>query len=293
MFETFATRRIETRDATIYLAVGGEGPPLLLLHGCPQTHIMWRKIAPALAERYTVVAPDLRGYGGSSKPRGRPDHSNYAFRAMAQDQVAVMSALGFERFAAIGHDRGARVLHRMALDHPDRLETMALLDILPTTTLYEHMNQTFALEYWEWIFFVQAADMPERMISTEVDAFLVHEMGPLRSHGVIEEEAWQAYRQALDTPDKAHGCCEDYRAAASIDLTHDYADLDHKVRCPILLLWGQRNPVWQGFDMLGTWRTRAESVEGEPIAAGHYLAEEAPGATLERLLAFLGKTWPE
>lgn len=286
MFEHFDRRQLDTTEATINLVVGGDGPPLLLLHGCPQTHVMWRKVAPALAERYTVVAPDLRGYGESAKPRGTPDHANYSFRAMAQDQVEVMSALGFERFMAAGHDRGARVLHRMALDHADRVERIALLDILPTLTLYEHMNKDFAIAYWEWSFLVQPADMPELMISTQVEAFFAHELGPLRANGTIEQEAWDAYVRSLDTPEKAHGTCEDYRAGASIDLAHDRADLDRKVRCPLLVLWGEQNSVWERFDIIEVWRTRAENVEGAPISCGHYLAEEAPGETLARLLKF-------
>ena len=286
MIPGFEQRRIDTSEASINLAIGGDGPPLLLLHGCPETHIMWRKIAPQLAERFTVVAPDLRGYGESSIPRGAPDHANYAFRAMAGDMVEVMETLGFDKFSAAGHDRGARVLHRMALDSPESLERIALLDILPTLTLYENLDKDFVLNYWIWVFHVQPPDMPERMISSEIGAYLENEMGRLRRNGVIEPKVWAAYTRALDTPEKAHGTCEDYRAAASIDLDHDRQDLDRKITCPVLVLWGEQNAVWERFGMIDVWRERAEEVTGFPLPCGHYLPEEAPEETLQHLLDF-------
>lgn len=286
MFEGFNQRQIVTSGASINLVIGGEGPPLLLLHGCPQTHIMWRKIAPALGEQFTVIAPDLRGYGESSIPEGEPDHANYSFRAMARDMVEVMEQLGFETFMAAGHDRGARTLHRMALDHPDRLGRMALLDILPTVTLYDNLDKDFATSYWIWTFLIQNAPLPERMISSQIDTYLDNELGHLRDSGAIEPEAWALYRAALDTPDKVHGTCEDYRAAASIDLDHDRADMDRRVTCPMLVLWGEENTVWDRFDMLAVWRDRAKQVEGQGLPCGHYLPEEAPEETLRHLTSF-------
>lgn len=286
MFEGFERRFIDTSEITINLVIGGEGPPLLLLHGCPETHIMWRKIAPSLAEQFTVVAPDLRGYGDSSSPRGEPDHSNYSFRVMAQDMVEVMSLLGHKHFMAAGHDRGARVLHRMALDSPERLDRVALLDILPTVTMYDQIDKEFALSYWIWSFLTQPADMPERMISSQIDAYMENELGHLRQSGVIEPQAWNHYRQALATPEKVHGVCEDYRAAASIDLDHDRMDLNRSIACPVLVLWGKKNPVWDRFDMIGVWQERADNVAGCPLSCGHYLPEEAPDETLKYLQNF-------
>lgn len=286
MFDHFDHRRIDTSGATINLVVGGSGPPLLLLHGCPETHIMWRKIAPDLAKYFTVIAPDLRGYGDSSKPRGKPDHSNYSFRAMAQDMTEVMTSLGFDTFRAAGHDRGARVLHRMALDSPDRLEKIALLDILPTLTLYEKIDKDFAINYWIWSFLVQPADMPELMISSQIDAYMEHELGHLRQNGIIDQQAWDIYVQALDTPGKVHGTCEDYRAAASIDLDYDRMNLHQKISCPVLVLWGDQNPVWDRFNMIEVWRERADHINGAPVSCGHYLPEEAPAETCGHLQAF-------
>jgi haloacetate dehalogenase len=291
LLESFATHDIQVTDATIHCQVGGSGRPLLLLHGCPQTHVMWHKVAPALANHFTVVASDLRGYGDSSKPRGLPDHSNYSFRAMATDQVEVMTSLGFKSFSAVGHDRGARVLHRMALDQPETLTRVALLDILPTSFLYAHADRDFAAKYWEWFFFIQAHDFPEQMLSGNPEALLRYELGALADRGVVVPEAWREYLRVLSSPDAMHGMCEDYRAGASIDLEHDAADASRKILCPLMALWGNQNPVWRRFDMLEVWRKYAESVIGCGLDAGHYLAEEAPAAVLAHLLAFLsGRT---
>jgi haloacetate dehalogenase len=287
LFENFATYDIQVTDATIHCRVGGRGPPLLLLHGCPQTHVMWHKTVPALAKHFTVIASDLRGYGDSSKPRGLPDHSNYSFRTMAFDQVALMASLGFKSFSAVGHDRGARVLHRMALDHPDTMARVALLDILPTAFLYAQTDREFATSYWEWFFFIQGRDFPEQVLSGNPESFLRYEIGYLVDQGVIPPEAWRDYLRVLSSRDAMHGMCEDYRAGASIDLAHDAADAGRKVLCPFMVLWGNRNPVWQRFNMLEVWRRHAESVVGCGIDAGHYLAEEAPEAALANLLPFL------
>ena len=287
MFEGFETLRVDTAEATIHCRVGGEGPPLLLLHGCPETHLMWHKLAGALAQRFTVVAGDLRGYGDSSKPRGGPDHSNYSFRAMASDQRRLMAALGFQRFLAAGHDRGARVLHRMALDHAEALERMVLLDILPTLVLYEKTDAQFATAYWEWFFFVQQPDFPERLLAADPDAFLEHELGNLVADGTIPPAVWEEYRRVLSDPEAMHGMCEDYRAGASIDLEHDRADAGRRISCPVQVLWGSQNPIWQRFDMLAIWREFASAVTGRAIDSGHYIVEEAPDAALAAMLPFL------
>jgi len=286
-FENFRPQLVDVGDATIRCRIGGDGPPLLLLHGCPQTHLMWHKLAPVLARHFTVVAGDLRGYGDSSKPRGLPDHSNYSFRAMATDQVELMARLGFSTFSAVGHDRGARVLHRMALDFPDVLQRMALLDILPTTVLYEQADRDFATSYWEWFFFIQRDGFPERLLSLDPEAFLRYEFGHLVDDGTIAGDIWAEYLRVLQDSAAMHGMCEDYRAGASIDLTHDAGDAGRQVELPMLLLWRALNPVWRRFDVLDVWRRFAKDVTGQPIKAGHYLAEEAPDQVLAALLPFL------
>jgi len=248
---------------------------------------MWHKVAPALALHFTVVASDLRGYGDSSKPAGAADHANYSFRAMADDQIEVMSSLGFGTFSAVGHDRGARVLHRMALDHPKTLRRIALLDILPTAFLYAQTDRTFATSYWEWFFFVQRPDFPEKVLSGNTAAFLRHEIGDLVDNGAISQEAWSEYLRVLSTESAMHSMCEDYRAAATIDLEHDAADFDRQILCPLMVLWGNRNPIWERFDNLEVWRRFAMTVIGCAIQSGHYLAEEAPNEVVAKLLPFL------
>jgi haloacetate dehalogenase len=290
LFEGFENHRVDTTQTTINCRVGGAGPPLLVLHGCPQTHLMWHKLVPTLARRFTVVASDLRGYGDSSKPRGAADHTNYSFRAMAADQHELMATLGFERFSAVGHDRGARVLHRMALDQPDILDRLVLLDILPTTVLYDHADAQFAQAYWEWFFFVQRPDFPERVLSADPERFLRHELGDLVDNGTIPQTVWGEYLRVLDSELAMHTMCEDYRAGASIDLQHDRADADLRIACPVQILWGARNPIWERFDMLAIWRAHARAVQGAPIDSGHYLPEEAPDATLKAILPFLSQT---
>ncbi len=287
LFDQFTSRDIQVSGARIHCRVGGSGPPLLLLHGCPQTHVMWHKLAPSLSRRFTVVASDLRGYADSSKPRGSVGHENYSFRAMASDQLELMSSLGFEHFSAVGHDRGARVLHRMALDRADALDRVVLLDILPTAFLYAQTDRSFATRYWEWFFFVQEYDFPEKLLSGNPEAFLRYELGEWVDNGVIVPEAWSEYLRALSNPTAMHGMCEDYRAGATIDLEHDAADSGQPVRCPLMVLWGDENPVWRRFNMLEVWRQFAPTVVGSAIRAGHYLAEEAPDQVLAKLLPFL------
>jgi len=294
MFDGFTQRRILCADGVeINAVVGGSGPPVLLLHGCPQTSVTWRGVAPTLAERFTVVATDLRGYGSSSHPVGRADHSNYSFRVMARDQLQVMEALGFPRFRVAGHDRGGRVAHRLALDHPDRIQQAAVLDILPTLTLYDHADRTFASAYWEWFFFTQRVDFPESLITAAPESFLRYELGHLVERGAITADAWEAYSQAIANPRAVHGMCEDYRAGATVDLQHDRLDLDRRIECPLLVIWGTENIVWSRFDMLAVWRERARTVYGTGVPCGHYLPEEEPEITTELLDKFFSCSSPE
>jgi haloacetate dehalogenase len=288
VFENFATRRIETSGAEIHLRFGGSGPPLLLLHGYPQTHVMWHKVAPALAERFTVVAADLRGYGDSSKPPGGERHEAYSKRAMARDQVEVMAALGFERFSVVGHDRGARVTHRMALDHPARVEKAAVLDIAPTKTMYERTDKAFATAYYHWFFLIQPFDLPERLIGADPDFYLERKIGAWgKTENAFGPEALAEYKRCFRNPETIHASCEDYRAAAGIDLEHDAEDLDRKLACPLLVLWGAKGVVARSYDVLAVWRERARQVSGRALPCGHFLPEEAPEDTLAALLAFL------
>lgn len=269
----------------------GSGPPLLLLHGFPQTSACWRNVAPALAERFTVVAADLRGYGRSSKPKGGGDHAAYSKRAMAADQVAVMRALGHERFRLVGHDRGGRVAHRLALDHPEAVERLAVLDICPTAAMYAATNQAFATAYYHWFFLIQPADFPERMIANDTHHYVRTTLASwCKTEGTFDEPILRHYVEALFDPMAIHGACEDYRAAATIDLVHD-AESDAagmKLTMPMLVLWGSLGTVGKMFDVLATWREKSNApVSGHAIDCGHFLPEEAPGATLKGLLDFL------
>ena len=275
-------------NVTIRAAVAGEGAPLLLLHGHPQTHVTWRKIAPALAERFTVVAADLRGYGDSSKPAGDERHVTYSKRAMAADQVAVMRALEHERFAVVGHDRGGRVGHRMALDHAGAVERLAVFDIAPTATMYARADKAFATRYFWWFFLIQPHPLPERMILGDVEYFLrEHVERQNKIPGATEPDAFAEYLRCYRSPEGVHAVCEDYRASATIDLEHDAADVDGRVEVPLLALWGARGVVGQTYDVLETWREKATDVRGRALECGHTLQEEAPDETLAELLAFL------
>src|SRR6185295_9895140 len=245
---------------------GGSGPPLLLLHGNPLTHVMWHKIAPRLAEEFTVVAADLRGYGDSSKPDGGPDHAGYSKRAMAHDQVEMMSQLGFDSFFVAGHDRGGRVAHRMALDHPDRVRRLAVLDIVPTRRLYADSTREFATAYFWWFFLIQPAPLPETLIGNSVEFWLSEKLGKA-APGAITSAAFTEYLRCFRNVETIHASCEDYRAAASIDLVHDDADIHRKVECPLLALWGERGPMHQLYDVAATWRERATTVTGKSLPA--------------------------
>ncbi|HEX6483958.1 MAG TPA: alpha/beta hydrolase [Ktedonobacteraceae bacterium] len=288
MFDTFEHTQVDTSGATIHLVKKGERFPLLLLHGYPQTHVMWHKIAPRLAEHFTVVAPDLRGYGDSSKPEDGPDHSTYSKRAMAQDLVEVMDTLGYQEFFVVGHDRGGRAAHRMALDHPHRVKKLVVLDIAPTYTMYKSTDKAFATAYYHWFFLIQPYDLPERLIGSQPEYYLRR---CLTSWGAdptaFAPEAVAEYIRCFSNPATIHASCEDYRAAATVDLQHDEADLDRKVTCPLLALWSERGVVGRRYNVLETWHERANDVSGKALPGGHFLPEEAPEETYEALLGFL------
>jgi haloacetate dehalogenase len=288
VFEGFRQQRYSIGEISVNARIGGSGPPLLLLHGYPQTHVMWHKIAPGLAERFTVVAADLRGYGDSDKPSSDARHEPYCKRTMARDMVNLMSRLGFEIFTVAGHDRGARVTHRMALDHPGRVRKAALLDIAPTRTMFMQTDMAFATAYYHWFFLIQPFDLPERLIGSDPDYYLEKKIGAWsRIEGCFAPEALAEYQRCFRDRDAIHATCEDYRAAATIDLEHDEADLDRKVTCPLLVLWGERGVIGRTYDMPAVWRERADDVRGKGLDCGHFLPEEAPEETLEELLAFL------
>jgi haloacetate dehalogenase len=289
VFDEFQRARIATSTAEINLVQGGSGPPVLLLHGAPQSHVMWHRIAPGLARRFTVVASDLRGYGDSSKPSGGGDHSDYSFRAMAQDQVEVMRELGFERFALVGHDRGARVAHRLVLDHPEAVERVALLDIIPTDYVYAHVDRALATAYFHWFFLILPEPMPEKMIQPVAVDFLRWSLGAFAGPHIFDPEAMSEYERCFNDPSTIHGLCEDYRAAAGIDLLHHAEDRDRRIPCPVQLLWGARSVVGTLYDPLEVWREYASDVRGAALDAGHFLAEERPEETLGALQGFLGE----
>ena len=291
MFAAFESRRIETSEVEVNLVIGGSGPPVLLLHGYPQTLSMWHLVAPVLADRFTVVAADLRGYGDSSKPESGPGHARYSKRAMAQDQVEAMAALGFESFAVVGHDRGGRVAHRMALDHAERVTRLAVLDIVPTHAVFANVSQALATSYYHWFFLIQPFDFPERLIGADPDYYLEHKLGSWSAgDSIFAPEAMAEYRRCFRDPATIHASCEDYRAAATIDLEHDEADLDRRIACPLLALWGDQGRIVQLFDVPETWRDRASDVRGRALHSGHFPAEEAPQETAAELLAFLVPT---
>lgn len=273
----------------VALSVAGSGPPILLLHGHPQTHVTWHKVAPGLVSAgYAVVAADLRGYGDSEKPPGGENHFNYSKRAMALDQVEVMRSLGFPRFVVIGHNRGARVAHRMALDHPEAVDRLAVIDIAPTATMYGRTNKEFATRYFWWFFLIQPYDLPERMIGSDPEYFLRrHLAGQMKTPGAVNEAVIQEYLRCYRDPATIHAICEDYRAAASIDLEHDAADAGRMVTAPLLALWGAKGTVGALYDVLATWREKALDVRGRALDCGHSLQEEMPQETLAELLAFL------
>ena len=277
----FEARRITTAGATIHVRTAGSGPPLLLLHGFPQTNVTWHKIAPQLAQRFTVVAPDLRGYGFSSKPADGDNHSGYSKRAMALDQVEVMRALGFDRFAVVGHDRGGRVAWRLATEQPERVMRAAILDIVPRP--YASVTREFATTYFHWFFLIQPAPFPEQLIEAAPEVFLRRFL----SRTGITSEAFAEYLRAVREPGTAHAWCEDYRAGATIDEQHDAETRARRVTCPLLVLWGEASQVGTSYDPLSLWREVATDVRGRALPGGHNLPEELPGPTLAALLEFM------
>ena len=288
MLEGFSKSEIETSGARIVVATGGKGPPLLLLHGNPFTHVHWHHIAPRLARDFTVVCTDLRGYGDSSKPPGGSDHAGYSKRAMAADQAEVMAKLGFDRFQVVGHDRGARVVHRLCLDHPERVTRAAVLDIVPTAVVYGRTDKCLATYYFHWFFLIQPEDLPERLIGGAPDYFLGRLLqGWGGADGAFAQTALAEYRRCFRDPETIHATCEDYRAGASIDLEHDAADAGKKITSPLLVLWGEKGVVGRLYDPLAIWREKAVDVRGQALPCGHFLPEEAPEETLRALDAFL------
>jgi haloacetate dehalogenase len=287
LFPGFTQKRVAATGAEINLVTGGAGPPLLMLHGYPQTHAMWHRVAPELAKHFTVVAADLRGYGDSGKPAGGKQHMAYSKRAMALDQAEVMAALGHESFFVLAHDRGARVAHRLTLDHPAKVKKLAVLDIVPTRLMYAASDQTFATAYFHWFFLIQPAPFPETLIGADPDFFIKFQMG--RRHGGLSAfapEAMEEYLRCFRDPATIHATCEDYRAAAGIDLAHDAADLDKKIECPLLALWGRHGVIEHCFDAVADWKRCANDVRGQALDCGHYLAEEKPEEMLELAKAF-------
>ena len=288
LFPGFSRKKFRTTGATINAAWGGEGPPVLLLHGYPESHVMWHKVAPALARDYTVVCADLRGYGDSSKPKGLPDHSNYSKRAMALDMVEVMDALGHERFHVVGHDRGGRVAHRLARDHSSRVRSLTVLDISPTLKMYQSTNMAFARAYYHWFFLIQPAPLPEKMLAAMGVKYILGRIGRGRSKLKHFPPAVQrAYARAFADPRTVHATCEDYRAAASIDLVHDRKDLKRKIKMPLMAIWGKQAVVEAMFDCLADWREVATDVRGKSLDCGHFIPEEKP----RELVAELRKFW--
>jgi haloacetate dehalogenase len=284
MFEGFTLSTIDTGEAVLRVRHGGSGPPLLLLHGHPQTHMMWHKLAPRLAQDFSVVLADLRGYGDSSKPPSAPDHAPYSKRAMARDQVALMRQLGFEQFFVAGHDRGGRCAYRMALDHPERVLKLAVLDIIPTYEAFRRADMTFGLGYWHWFFLAQPYPLPERMIGANPDNYYFR-----GTRDLFSPEALADYLRCVHNPATIHAMCEDYRAAATIDYALDQADHGRRrIACPLLALWGRRGQLEAWYDVLAIWRDWADDVRGRAIDSGHYLAEEAPDATYAELATFFG-----
>ena len=280
MFEGFGLSMIDTGEAVLRVRHGGNGPPLLLLHGAPQTHATWHLVAPSLARDFTVIVPDLRGYGESSKPESTPDHEPYSKRAMARDNVALMRHFGFERFAVAGHDRGGRVGYRMALDHPDRVTALAVLDIVPTADTFNRSTMEFGMGYWHWFFLAQPYPLPERMIEAYPDSFFRERPGP-------NPDVNEDYVRCGRNPATIHAMCEDYRAAATYDYRLDEADRGQKrIVCPLLALWGGKGRMAQWFDVVSIWREWADDVQGKPLDCGHSLQEEAPEETYRELLGF-------
>ena len=288
-FRNFPVTKVQISSDLFHTRMGGSGPPLLLLHGHPQTHAMWHLIAPALAKHFTVVMMDLRGYGDSARPASDAQHATYSKRAMALDAVGVMQHFGFERFGVLAHDRGARVAHRLALDHPAAIDRMMLLDIAPTLAMYENTTQAFATAYWHWFFLIQPPPLPEALIESDPVRYVRNVMGKRHAGlAAFAPEALAEYERCIQIAATAHAICEDYRASNTIDLAHDRADIaaGNKFTQPLRILWGEHGAVGQCFDVLKLWREQATHVSGISLPCGHYIAEEAPELLIAQALEF-------
>jgi haloacetate dehalogenase len=293
IFEGFEKFILEVNGITINGIKGGKGFPLLLLHGYPQTHLMWHKIAPQLAANYTVIATDLRGYGDSSKPDPLEDSSNYCKRIMALDQVQVMEKLGYQEFYLIGHDRGARISHRLALDFPEKIKKLVLLDIAPTLAMYDSTDKAFASAYYHWFFLIQPAPFPETLIGANPDYYLEYCLQSWgRDFSAFPETVLDEYKRCFRNVNTIAATCADYRAAATIDLDHDRLDLEQKITCPLLVLWGKKGFIARQYDVISLWQQRANHVTGQEIASGHFLPEEAAKETRKAIEDFLAFPHP-
>lgn len=294
-FHSFEERYFDSPEGRVFYRINGNGPPLVLLHGYPQTSAMWHAVAPELAKTYQVICPDLRGYGRSHKPPATPDHASYSKRAMAGDVVALLAHLGHERFAIGAHDRGARVAHRLAADHPEKVIALSVLDIAPTREMYRDADSGFAHAYWHWYWLTIPAPFPETLIGADPDFYLIQKCSGMGSKGMdhFVAEALDEYLTCFRDPAAIHGACEDYRAAATIDIAHDDAEKG-KITAPVLALWGADGVIAAHFDCLALWRERAEDVRGLALPGGHYLAEQSPQDVLNAWLPFfaeaLGRT---
>ncbi|MBI1395633.1 MAG: alpha/beta fold hydrolase [Betaproteobacteria bacterium] len=289
MFEGSTLQVVKAGDVSIRARIGGSGPPLLMLHGNPQTHVMWHKVVPFLYEHFTVVTTDLTGYGMSSKPVSTPGHDHYSKRSMARDQLVVMRELGFRRFAVCGHDRGGRVAYRLALDEPEVVSALAVLDIIPTLDSFETAGRAFGLGYYHWYFLAQPSPLPERLIGSDPEWFWRWHTSRGQSSDVFTDDALEDYLTCFRDPETVRAICEDYRAAATLDVAHDAHDRDagRRISCPTLVLWGQRGRLQEWYDVPAIWRRWSNSVHATPLPCGHYLAEEAPADTARELVAFL------
>jgi haloacetate dehalogenase len=289
MFEGFERKRVDCGDATINCVVAGNGPPVLMLHGFPQNLAMWARVAPLFAKNFTVVCADLRGYGDSSKPKCAADRTNYSFRAMAADQAALMKKLGFTRFHTVGHDRGGRTCHRMALDRPDAVISLAVLDIVPTYAMFMDTNRFVAGAYWHWYFLALPEPFPERLIGHEADYFYETCLVGWGATGLkdFDPEMLADYRRCWNDPAMIHGSTSDYRAAATIDLEHDSADIDKKVQCPTLVIWGSAGLMHKYFDLAAEWKKRCANVRPASLPGGHFFVDQFPAETAKILEEFI------
>jgi len=290
MIEKFTEKKIKTSGAKINVKIAGNGSPVLFLHGYPQTHMIWHKVAPELSRHYTVVLTDLRGYGDSSKPKSNIDHTVYSKREMALDQVEVMHDLGFKKFSVVGHDRGARVAHRMLIDHKNLIKKAVVMDIVPTLTMYEETNRDFAFHYYHWFFLTQPFDFPEKLIGMDPKYYLKKKIKSWgRNKDFITQEAFKEYLRCFSNPETIHASCEDYRASNTIDLKHDKHDYGTKTVIPLLVLWGSDAFVGSHYNVLDVWKQYANNVKGQSLPGGHYIPEEAPKETIKVLMDFLSE----